>query len=95
MVKGPRETSSAGTIRPLNLPVPLEVQEDEDGLPFALTLNGKKLDITSVDDRWEIADEWWRAVPIARRYYQVTTQDGRHITLFEDLAAGGWYQQQG
>ena len=95
MVKGPRETSSVGTIRPLNPPVPLEVLQDEGCLPVVLILHGQTLDITTIDDRWEIADEWWRPLPISRRYYQVTTQDGRHITLFKDLAADGWYQQQG
>ena len=95
MLKGPRETSGAGAIRPLNLPEPVEVEEDGHQRPVALILRGRKLNITFIEDLWEIAEEWWRPAPIARRYYVVATHDGRRITLFRDLVGGGWYQQRG
>ena len=79
----------------MNLPVPLDVVEDEYHQPLTLILGGQKLNITSIEDLWEIAEEWWRTRPVARRYYQVTTQDGRCITLFRDLVDGAWYQQMG
>ena len=94
MVPNPRETPGTSPLRPLNAPVPVKVEEDKTRRPTILTLRGRKLKVSSVDDLWEIDDEWWREVPIARMYCQVTTEDGRHITLFRDLAGGGWYWQR-
>ena len=95
MVKVSREASGPGPIQPLNLPMPVEVVEDEHQRPSTLTLRGRTLRIKSIDDLWEISDEWWRTKPIARRYYQLTTQDGRCLTFFRDLVDGGWYCQRG
>jgi hypothetical protein len=72
----------------------VEVAEGEDGRPLAVTLRGRSVEVTVVEDLWEIADEWWRPRPIARRYYAVSLQDGGHATIFRDLVEGGWYRQQ-
>jgi len=53
------------------------------------------LKVVSIDNTWKIDEEWWREKPIVRMYYQVTTEDGRRITLFRDLTTGDWYQQRG
>ncbi len=53
------------------------------------------LRVVSIDNMWKIDEEWWREKPIVRMYYQVTTEDGRRITLFRDLTTGEWYQQRG
>ena len=94
MVKVPGETPGAGPIRPLNSPAPVEVVEDEHRRPIALTTRGRRQEITSIDDLWEMSDEWWRPRPTARRYYEVTTGDGRRLTLFRDLVDGAWYRQR-
>ena len=95
MVQNPRETSGPGPLRPLNLPAPIAVEVDAHQIPVAITLHGRRLKVASIDDLWEIDEEWWREQPIARRYYQVTTEDGRRITIFRDLVEGGWYRQRG
>ena len=51
--------------------------------------------IARVQEVWEVDLEWWRPQPVSRRYYRVTTEDQRDLTIFWDLAAGGWYRQQG
>jgi hypothetical protein len=51
--------------------------------------------VATIDSRWKIDEEWWRENPIVRMYYQVTTGDGRRITVFRDLTDGGWYRQRG
>jgi hypothetical protein len=51
--------------------------------------------VTAIESRWKIDEEWWREKPIVRMYYQVTTGDGRRITVFQDLVNGQWYQQRG
>ena len=95
MVKNTGETSGAGPIRSLNLPTPVRVEEDETRRPAVLTLRRRRLGVSSVEDMWEITDEWWRTEPIARRYYDVTLDDGRPITVFRDLVNGDWYRQRG
>ncbi len=96
-------------LRPLNLPVPVIVQEDACQQPIAvsksLPARGRRpkasslerpgLKVVSIDNTWKIDEEWWREKPIVRMYYQVTTEDGRRITLFQDLTTGDWYQQRG
>ncbi|MDP7578938.1 MAG: hypothetical protein QGF12_05300 [SAR202 cluster bacterium] len=50
--------------------------------------------VISIDDVWEIVDEWWRDVPISRRYYQVVVEGGTMITVFRDLINEIWYKQR-
>ena len=95
MVKSPRSTPGTGPIRALNLPTPVAVKEDDGHRPVSITLQGRRAKVATIEDLWEIAEEWWRPAPIARRYYVVATQDGRRITLFRDLTTGEWYQQRG
>ena len=95
MVKNPREAPGPGPVRPLNLPVPVDVEEDEHQRPVSLVLRRRRLRVVAIDDQWEIADEWWRAGPVTRRYYEVTTEDGASVTVFCDVVGGGWYQQRG
>jgi hypothetical protein len=63
------------------------------GRPAAVLLHGGRIEVVEILDRWLVEDDWWRT-PLARRYLQLLLSDGRVITLFEDLIAGGWYQQQ-
>ena len=102
MVQNSRETPGAGTLRPLNLPVLITVQEDACQRPLTLSKSPSqrgprlpRLRVASIDNTWKIDEEWWREKPIVRMYYQVTTEDGRRITLFRDLTTGEWYQQRG
>ncbi len=95
--------------RSLNLPVPIEVLEDGAERPVSITLpparsrrlaqNGRSLTrslvIASINDLWQVDDEWWREHPISRRYYQVTTQDEQRLTIFRDQLNGSWYWQKG
>ena len=94
--------------RSLNLPVPIEVVENGAGRPVAISLPpvrssrltqgrslARSLTITSINDLWQVDDEWWRERPISRRYYQVTTQDEQRLTIFRDQINGNWYWQKG
>ena len=95
MVPNPREAASSSPIRSLNLPAPIRVEEDNLQRPLAISLRQRRLEVASIDDVWEIDEEWWREDHIVRRYYQVTTGDGRPMTVFRDLASGEWYRQRG
>ena len=94
MVQNSRETPGPGTLRPLNLPVPVDVEEDAQQRPLALLQRGRRLKVASIDSLWKIDEEWWRETPIVRMYYQVITEDGRRITIFRDATSGEWYQQR-
>ena len=107
--KAVAEAVSHGTqnlqFRSLNLPVPIQVVEDGAEKPVSVTLpparsrrlaqEGRSLVVTSIDDLWQVDDEWWRERPISRRYYQVTTQDEQRLTIFRDQLNGSWYWQKG
>ena len=94
MVKNSRKKTGLGRIRPLNRPAVVQVEEDDDLRPSVIALRGRETRVASIEDVWEIVDEWWRANPIARRYYQVTVEGGATVTAFRDLVSGVWYQQQ-
>jgi hypothetical protein len=54
-----------------------------------------RLAVTAINDLWQVDDEWWRERPISRRYYQITTQNDRRLTIFRDQINGSWYWQKG
>ena len=95
MVKNTGKAPGAGAIRPLNLPVPVVVKEDEARRPVSVVLRGRRLEIASIEDVWEIDDEWWRPVPVHRLYYRTITTEGASLTLFRDAAHGAAHTNLG
>ena len=93
MVQNSRKTSSFNYLRAINTPIPIVVKESPKKLPKSLAINGYIKHIALISDIWEINDEWWRSKPISRLYYQAITQEGRQITIFNDLIDHQWYQQ--
>ena len=105
--------------RSLNLPVPIDVVENNSERPISVTLPPASSDrsrrparsrqlspetqplsltsltVTAINDLWQVDDEWWRERPISRRYYQITTQDNRRLTIFKDQLNAQWYWQKG
>lgn len=57
-------------------------------------LGAKTLKVTSIEDQWEIDEEWWRPRPLSRKYYQVLLEDNQTVTLFRDMVNGAWYRQR-
>ena len=80
----------------MNLPVRIEVDSGEDGLPKAVyTKRGsKRLQVASIDDLWRIDDEWWTPSPVRRSYYELLLEDGRRVTVFRDDADSSWAIQR-
>ena len=94
MVKTTRTKAGSSALRPLNAPRGIPVKFGEDGEPRALSVQNRWLDVTSVEDRWSLADEWWRGQPVSRAYFEVLLADGRRLTVFQDTITGEWYQQR-
>ena len=92
MVENTGKTLRADTYKPVNTPEALQVEEDAYGLP--VVVKGKRRQtIMSIEDRWRLDDEWWRAAPVSRLYYNVLLASGQRLVLYKDLVTGGWYQQ--
>ena len=109
MVANTRTTARAGGIRPLDAPLPVQVEVDGNGQPSAIGIpksrgavrknTGERApacqwrQVSEFLDSWRIDDEWWRKAPIARTYYRVVMEDDRSVTIFQDLTTGEWYRQ--
>jgi hypothetical protein len=69
------------------------VEEGAAGLPVAVRLK-RRQPVMSIEDRWRLDDEWWRAEPISRIYYNVLLVSGQRLVLYKDLITGEWYEQE-
>ena len=72
-------------------PMAARVQEDDDFRPTAISLEGKILEVVSIDEWVEEEAEWWEPEPIFKMHYQVTLKDGQQVTIFRNMKTGGWY----
>ena len=111
MVANTRTAAPAGGIRPLDAPLPVQVEVDGNGQPSAIGISKSRgavrkkageralacqwRRVSEVLDSWRIDDEWWRKTPIVRVYYRVAMEDNRSVTIFHDLTTGSWYRQGG
>jgi hypothetical protein len=94
MIVSPKKQGAPGALTPLAVPKPVRVRASGGGTPQELHLS-RWLPVTRINDCWRIDDEWWRPrFTISRRYWQVLLEDGRCVTLFQDLRTGSWYRQQ-
>jgi hypothetical protein len=87
------KTLRADAYKPVNAPEALKVEEDAVGLPIAVRLN-RRQSVMTIEDRWRIDDEWWRAEPVSRLYYNVLLASGQRLVLYKDLIKGDWYEQE-
>ena len=94
MVENTGKKTGLGRIRPLNKPELVQVEETREHRPTAIISRGQRFSVISIQDMWEIVDEWWSPNSIARSYYQVCIDSETLIVIFRDLANGTWYKQQ-
>jgi hypothetical protein len=92
MVQDTGKTLRADTYRPVNIPEPVQVEEDPSGLPLAVRTPRRQV-IQTVEDKWRIDDEWWRLEPVSRLYYEVLLASGQRLVLYKDLINNCWYRQ--
>jgi len=92
MVADTGKTLRADTAKPVNLPEPLAVEENPEGLPAFVKLK-RRQKIIAVEDCWRIDDEWWRSEPVSRLYYAVILASGQRLVLSKNLIASCWYRQ--
>ena len=92
MVQDPRTAAGAGGLRRLNQPRPAAVEAGDDGAPRAMLWRGRYLRVLAIHDSWRIDDEWWRD-EIARRYFAIELEQGRRLTVYQDMVSGAWCEQ--
>ena len=90
----PKKANARATQPRASTPMAASVQEDEDFRPNAVSLEGKVLEVVSIDDRVEEEAEWWEPEPLFKMHYQVTLEDGQRVTLFRNMKNGGWYRSE-
>ncbi len=88
----PKKTNVNATQRRPSTPMAARVQEDGEFRPLAVSLEGKVLEVVSIDERVEEEAEWWEPEPLFRMHYQVTLEDGQQVTIFRNMKTDGWYQ---
>jgi hypothetical protein len=92
MVQDTGKTLCPDTLKPVNLPEPVQIEEDSVGLPVALRTKRRQI-IIAIEDRWRIDDEWWRTEPVSRMYYTVRLASGQRVVLCKNLIDNRWYRQ--
>jgi len=87
-----RATAGPSSLRPLNQPQLLSVEDGGDGVPKAVVWHGDHRGVTVIRDTWRIDDEWWRD-EISRRYFLLELEGGHQLTVYHDMVADHWYAQ--
>jgi hypothetical protein len=72
---------------------PIDVLEEEPGIPLAFTWAGQTHQITAVANTWIIDDGWWQE-RVWRRYFKVQTKSGLLVIIYCDLLSHAWYLQR-
>ena len=82
----------SGGIRPLLVPEPVAVKEDENRQPQAIKQGEEWQRLARIGDSWSF-DLWWLPNPITRTYYRAEREDGGQVTLFRDQHENCWFRQ--
>lgn len=81
----------------------MAVRTAPGGAPAAVLARRRWLAVAAVAETWRVDEGWWRGTPpaagsreggISRLYFEVVLEEGRALTLFQDLLEGGWYAQR-
>jgi hypothetical protein len=88
----------ADGLRGLNQPQAIEVAVDEQDVPrlVRLSAEGFALRVVAISDVWRVDDGWWRLADqqVRRLYFELTLENGAHVTLYHDLVHESWHAQR-
>ena len=73
-------------------PIAARVQEDGEFRPLTVSLEGRVLEVVSIDERVEEEAEWCEPEPVFKMHYEVTLEDGRQLAIFRNMKTGAWYE---
>ena len=84
----------SNTAEPAAVDMAMPLKTGQRGRP---AIKAEWVKVRSVDDTWKVGpDEWWRgpAHTIERMYYELRLEDGRRLTVFQDMVNDGWFRQE-
>ncbi|MFO7168309.1 MAG: hypothetical protein DIU80_009825 [Chloroflexota bacterium] len=73
--------------------LPIEVTCDALATPVAVSIQGRRLPVARVVERWRVDEGWWRR-RAWREYFQVITAGGQLLLLYHDVRSGLWRLQR-
>lgn len=53
----------------------------------------RRLGVEAIREEWLVEDRWWTYSPLRRHYFELVLESGRCVTVFRDIAEGGWFEQ--
>ncbi|MGC9221735.1 MAG: hypothetical protein ACP5H2_10360 [Solirubrobacteraceae bacterium] len=77
-------------VRRLAAPRPARVLTDAQDAPREI--NGRVVE--AIREVWLLEDRWWTGTPLRRRYWEVVTEAGADLVIFNDLIHNGWWIQR-
>ena len=95
MVANPGAPGGDRRVRPLNLPRPVDVLVDEEGRPLLVKLPDHDPEpVIDLLKSWRIDEGWWQERQVSRIYWQCILENGRFLTVYQDLVDGTWWRQR-
>ena len=92
MPEGAATAPSTEATKPVNVPVPVRVEESTAGEPQVVRLP-RRHRVAAIVDKWRLDDEWWRREPVSRLYYDVLLASGERLVIYRDILKGAWFKQ--
>ena len=89
MVAHSGDQGDSRAARRLNEPRPVSVGA-EAGVPTGVG----GVPVAVLREEWRVADRWWTAEPVRRRYFDVVLETGENVVVFRDEEGGGWFRQK-
>lgn len=85
-----------GQLRALNQPSAIAVAVDERGIPRLIRQRETEVPVAGIHEVWRVDDGWWREESdrVSRLYFELTLENGTHLTLYHDLLRGSWHAQR-
>jgi hypothetical protein len=81
--------------RPLCVPRPIQIAEDEEGKPLSLVVNHRAYWVERVLQVWNVCEDWWTQCPVDRSYYRLQLKNGAVLKVFRDNMDSSWFRQTG
>ena len=85
-----RRSQAAGSSK---IPQPIKVLENGNHEPTALRLDGRWVEVESVDSRRETKEWVAGREQVVKRHYKVTIESGQPVAVFRNHVTGGWYRE--
>ena len=76
-----------------NTRFPIEVQEDDCGVPQAVLLRGRWEPIASVVKHWDVSETLSGEKRLIKSYFETITERGSTLRLFRNQVTGSWYRE--